>query len=101
MQKYGRFVKRKWLKLEMPLDKLAEFLAVFIAHMHEFDPAAVGPDVADHGGEVNLAKAGADFQLDGVADTEFPRGLEISAAQANGLYSRKPCWSAFDLGAQR
>src|SRR5258707_12322678 len=71
---------RRRLQLEMALDKLAEFFAVFVAHVHEFDAAAVGADVADHGGESDLAETGADLQLDRIADGECSRGLQISAA---------------------
>ena len=56
------------LELEMALHELAKLLAVFIAHVHEFDAAAVRPDIADDGGEIDLAQTGADFELDGVAD---------------------------------
>jgi hypothetical protein len=51
------------------LDEFAEFFPVFIAHVYEFDAAAVGADVADYGGKIDLAEAGADLQLDGVAHT--------------------------------
>ena len=57
------------LELEMALDEFAEFFAVFVAHVHEFDAATVRPDVADDGGEIDLAETGADLQLDGVANT--------------------------------
>ena len=85
----------------MALDEFAELFAAFIAHVHEFDAASVGANVADHGREIDLAKTGADLQLNGVADTEFPRGLQISAAQADGLYPGKACWRALDMGTKR
>jgi len=58
-------------ELQMPLDKLAELFAVFVFHVDEFDAVSVRADVADDGGEVNLAKARADFQFDGIADIQF------------------------------
>src|SRR5229473_1335787 len=70
--------RRRRLQLEMALDKLAEFFAVFIAHMYEFDAAAVGADVADYGGETDLPETGAHLELDGIADSESSRGLQIS-----------------------
>ena len=70
----GRCEKGRRLQLEVALDEFAQFFAVFIAHVHEFDATTVGTDVADHGGEIDLAEAGADFQFDRVADAEFPRG---------------------------
>src|SRR5260370_42350455 len=69
--------------------------------MHEFDAAAVGADGADHGGEIDLAKTSSDFKLDGVADGKFPRGLQISAAQADGFYAREARRCTLNLGAKR
>src|SRR5258708_14153529 len=85
----------------MALDKLAEFFAVFIAHVHEFDAAAVRADVADHGGEINLSEARAHLKLDRIADREPSRGLQISAAQADGFYSRKARGCALALRTKR
>jgi len=59
----------------MTLDELAELFAVFVAHVDEFHAAPVWADIADHGGEIDLAKSGADLQLDRVADTEFSLGI--------------------------
>jgi hypothetical protein len=59
----------------MTLDQLAELFAIFVPHVHEFHAAPVWADIADHGGEIDLAKSGADLQLDRVADTEFPWGF--------------------------
>ena len=56
------------LELQMALDELAEFFAVFVAHVHEFDTVAIRTDVANDGCEIDFAKTGADFELDGVAD---------------------------------
>jgi hypothetical protein len=63
------------LQLEMTLNELAELFAVFVAHVDEFDAAAVRPDVADHGGEIDFAETGADFELDRIAYGELPRGF--------------------------
>src|SRR5207245_9438751 len=73
----------------MALDELTEFFAVFIAHVHEFDAAAVGADVADHRSEIDFAETGADLQLDRVADSKSSRRLQISAAKADCFYQRK------------
>ena len=77
--------ERKWLKLEVTLYEFTELFAVFIAHVDEFDAAAIGADIADHRGEIDLAETGADFELYGVTHAEFPRGFQISAAQADGF----------------
>ena len=50
------------------MDELAEAFVVFLRHVDELDAAAVGADVADDCGEVDLAKTGADFELEGIAD---------------------------------
>ena len=97
---YPRF-RGNELELEVALDELAEFFAIFVAHVHEFDAASVRTDVSDDGGEIDLAETGSDFELDGVANTELLGGLQISAAQADGLYTRKPRWCALDLRAKR
>src|SRR5690348_16609940 len=89
------------LELEMTLDEFAEFFAVFVAHVNEFDAATVRADVADHGGEIDLAQTGADFEFDGVAHAKLARRLEISAAQANGSYTSEAGGRSFDLCAER
>jgi len=84
----------------MTLDEFAELFAVFIAHVDEFHAAALRSDIADDGGEIDLAETGADFELDRVADTEFPMGLQIGqigAAQADRLYAGKAGRRALDL----
>src|SRR5258708_34834504 len=78
---------RRRLQLEMALDKLTEFLAVFIAHVHEFDAAAVGADVADHGGETDLPETGAHLELDRIADSEPSPGFQIGGAKTDGSYA--------------
>ena len=88
------------LKLEMALDKFAEFFAVFVAHVDEFDAAAIRTDIADDGGEIYLAKTRADLELDRVADAEFPRGFQIGATQADCLYAGKARWRPLDLRAE-
>src|SRR6266576_477315 len=85
----------------MPLNEFAEFFAVFVSHVHEFDAAAIRTDVTDDGGEIDLAETGADLELDRVPNSEFPRGLQISAAQADGLHTRKARRRALDLRAKR
>src|SRR5260370_19916257 len=85
----------------MALDEFAEFFTVFVAHVHEFDRAAVGADVADDSGEIDLAETGADLEFDRVADTEFPGGLQIGSTQADGFHASKACRRAFDLRAKR
>ena len=69
----------------MLLDELAETFVVFFLHVHEFNAAAIGTDVADDGGEMDFAKAGANFELDGIADAEAIGGLDVGAAEADGF----------------
>jgi len=57
------------------LDEPAEFFAIFVAHVDEFDAAAIRADIADDGGEIDLAQAGANLEFDRVADSELPRRL--------------------------
>src|SRR5437870_1932856 len=64
------------LKLEVALDEFAEFLAVFVAHVDEFHAAAIRTDIADDGGEIDLAKTGADLELDRVANAELSGRLD-------------------------
>src|SRR3984893_3294944 len=85
----------------MTLDELAELFPVFVTHVDEFNAAPVWADIPDHGGEIDLAKSGADLQLDRVADTEFPWGFQIGAAQADCLYASKPRWYALDVRTKR
>src|SRR5467141_1029887 len=94
-------VRGNLLQLEVTLDEFAEFFAVFVAHVHELDAAAVRADVSDDGGEVDLAETGANFELDGVAHSELPRGFQIGAAQTDCSYTRQACRGALDLGAKR
>src|SRR2546430_7152505 len=48
----------------MTLDEFAELFPVFVTHVDEFHAAPVWADIADHGGEIDLAKSDADLQLD-------------------------------------
>src|SRR5215468_10382880 len=73
------------LRFEMPLNQLAQTLAVFVFHVDEFDAPTVRPQIADHGGEMHLAQPRANLQLNGIADAEPVRGFHICAAEANGL----------------
>ena len=45
------------LEVEIALHELAQFFAIFVAHMHKFHTAAVRPDVSDHGREIDLAQS--------------------------------------------
>src|SRR5882762_6964656 len=71
---YGRY---RLSKLQVTLDQFAEFLAVFVFHVYEFHAVAVGSNVANDGGEMNLLQPGANFQLDRIADGQFLWRLEI------------------------
>ena len=68
------------LELEMALHEFAKFFAVFVAHVDEFHAAAVRADIPDNRGEVDLAQAGTNLQLDGIAHTEFLRGFQVGAS---------------------
>src|SRR2546430_4379851 len=70
------------LELQVALDELAETFAVFVTHVDEFHAGAFLADIANHGGESDFAKAGAHFQLDGVAHSKFLRRLEGSASRS-------------------
>jgi hypothetical protein len=59
----------------MALDKLAELFAIFVAHVDEFDPATIGADIPDDGGEIDPAQARANLEFNGIANSEFPRRL--------------------------
>src|SRR6267378_2084158 len=48
-----------------------------------------------------LAETGAYLELDRVADCEPSRGLQISAAKADGFYARKARGRALDLRTKR
>jgi len=60
------------LQLEVTLDELTEFFTIFVAHVHEFDALPSGPMLRTTAVEVDLAKAGANFEFDGVAHSELP-----------------------------
>src|SRR4029077_484934 len=55
---------------------------------------------ADHGREMDLAEAGADFQLNRVTDVEFLGRLEIRDAETNGLDAGESRLCSVDLGAK-
>ena len=92
----------KWegLELKVALDELAEFLAVFVLHMDEFDAVAVRTDIANNSREMNFAKPGTNFQLDGITYVQLLWGLEIGATQADGLYPSESGRALFNLCAQ-
>ena len=69
----------------MLLYELAESVVVVSLHVDEFDAAAVGADVADDGGEMDFAEAGADFELNGIADAERFGRFDVGAAEADGF----------------
>ena len=87
----------------MLLDELAEAFVVFFFHVDEFDAAAVGADVADNSGEMDFAEAGANFKLDGIADTEAIGGFDVGAAKADGFdaHGAHHLGLAADLRAER
>src|SRR6266403_2556833 len=85
----------------MTLDELAELFPVFVTHVDEFHAAPVWADIPDHGGEIDLAKSGADLQLNRVPDTEFPWGFQIGAAQADCLYASKSCRCTLNVRTKR
>ena len=68
------------LDVEITLHKLAQFFAVFVAHVHKFHAAAVRADVSDHGCKTDLAQAGAKLKLDRIANAQFLRRFQIGAA---------------------
>src|SRR6266581_4220625 len=92
--------KRIQLKLQVALDELAELLAVFVVHVDEFDAVAVGADIANDGGEIDLAETGANLELDGIADSQLPWRFQVCAAQADGPDASETCRCALDLRAK-
>src|SRR5207245_11225406 len=70
------------LELQVALDELAEFFAIFVAHMNKFHAVAVGADIADYRREMDLAKAGTNLELDGIANAEVSRRPQVRPAQA-------------------
>ena len=60
---------------------------VFFFHVDEFDAATTGADVADDSGEMNFMEAGADFELEGIADAEAIGRFDIGAAEADGFHA--------------
>src|SRR5258707_15725813 len=89
------------LEVEVALHQFAEFVAVFVFHVHEFDAVAFHTDIADYGREMNFAKAGANLELDGITDVEFLGRLEIRTTETDGFYAREPRMCAFNLRAKR
>src|SRR5215472_8550827 len=87
------------LELQVALDELAEAFAVFVAHVHEFNPVAILADVADHRCEIDLAQAGAHFQFDRIAYGEFFPRFQIGAPQADGFYAGEAGGRSFNLRA--
>src|ERR1700751_2724827 len=89
--------------LEMFLDELAETFVVFFFHVDEFDAAAIRADVANDGGEMDFAEAGADFELNGIANAEAIGRLDVSAAETDGFDANGThhLSLAADLRAQR
>ncbi len=85
----------------MALDELAELFAVFVLHVDELDAVAVRTDIPDDRGEMNLAKTGANFQFDGIADVELLGRFKIGAAEADCFYAGKSCRTLLNLGTQR
>src|SRR6266571_4733070 len=81
-------------------DELAELLAVFVVHVDEFDAVAVGADIANDGGEIDLAETGANLELDGIADSQLPWRFQVCAAQADGPDASETCRCALDLRAK-
>src|SRR5260370_7787644 len=69
----------------MALDQFAELFAIFFFHVYEFNAVAFRTDIADHGGEVDLAQAGANLELDGIANAQLLGRLEIGSAEADGF----------------
>src|SRR5262249_25846012 len=89
------------LHIEVALNELAELVAVFVFHVDKLDAASVGANIANDGGEIDFAKACANFKLDGVADTELAGRFEISASEADGLDAGKAGGCTLNLCTKR
>src|SRR3981081_1108447 len=69
--------------------------------MHKFNAtASVRTDITNHRGAVNSSKSGTNFKLNGIANVEASRRLQVRATEADGFYSRQARLRAFDLRAQ-
>src|SRR5208337_616199 len=79
----------KGSEVQMPLYEFAQALAVLVLHVHKFNASAIRADIANHGGEMNLAEARAHFKLDGIADAQASGGFQVSAAQADGAHAHR------------
>src|SRR5258708_35459669 len=88
VRRQGKVGRR--LEVEVALHQFAEFVAIFVFHVHEFDAVAFHTDIADYGREMNFAKAGANLELDGITDVEVLGGLEIRTTETDGFYARGP-----------
>src|SRR6266478_4331271 len=89
------------LELQVALYEFAQLIAVFVFHVYDLDPAATRADIAYDSREMDLAKSGAYFQLDGIANVEPFGRFEIRAAEADGFHARQACLRAVDVSAQR
>ena len=76
------------LYAEQPADHAPQQFAVFGLHVHEFDTVSAGRDVADDRCRLNGSQAGANFNLQRIADGHKLRRLDESAAQADGMHAR-------------
>src|SRR6266852_5299029 len=89
------------LELEMALDEFAKFLAVFVFHVYKFDAVPSSADISDYRGEVDFAEAGANLQLDRIADVELLWRFEIGAAETDRFDTRESGLRSVNLRAQR
>src|SRR5260370_3438546 len=85
----------------MALDQFAELFAIFFFHVYEFNAVAFRTDIADHGGEVDLAQAGANLELDGIANAQLLGRLEIGSAETDGFDAGESGLRNRHLGAKR
>src|SRR5260370_37475999 len=85
----------------MALDQFAELFAIFFFHVYEFNAVAFRTDIADHGGEVDLAQAGANLELDGIANAQLLGRLQIGSAETDGFDAGESGEPTIDLGAKR
>src|SRR5580700_4132930 len=69
-------------------DYAAQRFAIFGFHVHEFDAAAVGGDVADHGGRLDGTQASANFDLQGIANRHALCGLDERATESDSVNTR-------------
>ena len=85
----------EWHHLEVFVDQATEAFTVFVFHVHELNAATIRAYVSYHCSEVNFAKAGTDFQLDGITHAQTIWRLEVCPTKTDRSDpSHRHLWSS-------